>query len=311
MYKIIRFWNQNRKKIIIIISIIVFLIIVIQLLDYMSFTQKQNLEKNEEKNNQSEQLPVNSIITGETIDAEITKENTDIIKQFVEYCNQKDTVNAYNLLSEECKKTLFANEEEFIQYYYNIIFTEKKMITIKNYRNSLNYYTYLVEFYNDVLTDGKITDNDIYKDYITINKENNKININSFIYSTTLNKSNEYKGIEIEVQEQQIYKEYEKYVISVKNTTNKKILLDTRTMNRSIYVIGNNTRYSAFANEILDSMYEIPAYYTKTYTIKFDKIYNPEIISREIVFSDIVSDFENYIEKPENEKNRIKIVIEL
>lgn len=312
MGKLIRFWNQNRKKIIIIIGLIVFVIIIIQLLNQVTIEKKQQEQQALLENNQEEEedLPNKSIITGEKIETDITKENTNLINEFVEYCNSKEIEKAYDLLTDECKKTLFANEQEFVDYYYNMIFTETRIIDLENFRNANNYYTYAVEYHNDIMSTGKVSTENMYKDYITIDKNVNKLNINSFIYSKPINKTSEYNGITIEVKEQQIYKDYEKYVISVNNSTSKKILLDTRQNSRSIYVLGNSTKYSAFANEILDTMYEIPEHYTKTYTFKFDKIYNPNIKSKKIGFTDIVTDFEAYKANPEQENRRTKIIVE-
>lgn len=312
MNKLIRFWNQNRKEIIIIIGLIVFIILIIQTLNYIAGINKENESSKIQSQSESnkEDLPITSIITGENVSIEVTQENKNLIDEFVKYCNEKEITNAYNLLTDECKKILFSTEQEFIDYYYSIIFTETKLVNIENFKNSSSTYTYVVQYYNDVLADGKISDSDIYKDYITIDKRTNKININSFISSKEINKTSEYGGIAIEVKEQQIYKDYEKYIVAVENSTDKTILLDTRSNSRSMYVLGdNNTKYSAFANEILDTMYEIPSYYTKTYTIKYDKIYDPDNVSRKLGFTDIVTDFESYHADSASVNKRTKIIV--
>ena len=51
MYNLIRFYNQNRKKIIKIILVIVFIIGLIQLLDFFSKRENKNEEVSNEINN--------------------------------------------------------------------------------------------------------------------------------------------------------------------------------------------------------------------------------------------------------------------
>ena len=303
MNKIIRIWNQNRRKIIVIALVIVFFFILLRGLNEIA---KNNIEKNNatQENTEKEDLPTQSIITGEEVKEEITKTNVEVINDFVDNCNNQDIDSAYNLLTEECKKVLFPTKDTFVNYYYNSIFSEKRQIKIENYKNSSKNNTYKVTFYADALATGNVTGKDKYLDYITVDKKVQKININSLITSKEINSIKEQNGIKIEVIRQDIYKDYEIYEIKVENNTDKTIALDSLTSTKKVYVVDNNNiKYTSFIYEIANNLLELSKYVTKTYTIKFNKIYNPTDKVKKVVFSDIVEDYEKY--KQEKTEDRL------
>ena len=313
MNKIRSFFNRNRKMIILVLGGIVFLILIIHMLNYIA---KISMENNNNQNNTinnttTEKIPNTSKITGETVNTKITKDNKNIIDMFISYCNKGDITSAYSLLTDECKNILFNTESDFKKYYYDTIFDETKTVNIQNYLNSSNKYTYEVEFYNNVLADGKIAENrQTYTDYITIDTNSNKLNINSFITSKEINASKEYAGIKVTVKEQQIYKDYERYTVQVENTTDKTILLDTRKNSSSIFVVGdNNVQYKAYANEIVSYMYKIPSKFIRDYAIKFNKNYTTNVTTNKLAFTDIVEDGDKYEENASSVNERIRIVV--
>ena len=89
MNKLIRYWNQNRLKIIITGIIIVFIIILIQTIN--AILKNTRLEENENKETIVDtSKPSESVITGEKLPEETTDSNVETIKQFVDLCNEKD-----------------------------------------------------------------------------------------------------------------------------------------------------------------------------------------------------------------------------
>ncbi len=309
MNKIIRYFNQNRRQIILGIAILVSIIVIIQILNQIAKVQMEEKNKLVQENTEDlSQLPTQSIITGEIVNKENTESNVELIQNFIIYCNEKKTREAYDMLTEECKKALFTTEEEFIKGYYNIIFTQKKLYGIENFRNLSGYYTYEVKFYNDALATGKIQDSDIYQDYITIDKKQAKLNINSFIMEREFNKKIEEHGIEITIFSKEVYKEYEKYNISVKNNTEKTILMDSGESSKNVYAVGDdNGKYNSFINEIANNLLRIEKGITRKYELKINKIYNPAVTIESICFADIIT----YEENDKGENERLKIVIDL
>lgn len=311
MNNIVRYWNQNRRKIITIIVAIVFLIVIIQILNQMAKEQRES--QNHNTNTYDYSLPTESIVGGATVTVEETEDNVQIIEQFINYCNNRDIANAYGMLTNECKETLFKTQEDFEKGYYNIIFTNEKIAKIENFLSEDNQYTYRVTLYNNMLATGKI-DEKSFQDYITIDQTSQygKLNVNSFIEKNQINKETQSNDIKITIIAQEIYKDYEIYEIRVQNNRNTPILIDTRSNSKSIYLVGdNNVSYNSLIHEIASNLYEIPAHFSRTYRIKFNKIYSVDVKTKGIVFSDIVPDSEIYENNPEEMKQRYKISISI
>ena len=126
MNKFIRFYNQNRGFIITLIVISALILIIIQTLNEIVKKQKTNNEiaannventiRNEEINTESNV----SSITGQTVQNANTKKN--IIKNFVEYCNEGKYEEAYNMLTDDCKAKVYPSLEYFKTGYIDRIF---------------------------------------------------------------------------------------------------------------------------------------------------------------------------------------------
>lgn len=315
MNNIIRMWNQNRKKIIVIVLVVVFCFLIIQALNQMAKNQLKNRNLNEETISKEEQekiknLPTTSIITGEKVKEETTKTNVNVIETFSNACNNGNIEEAYSLLTDECKTALFPTLENFTKNYYNIIFNQKRTIKIENYKNSSTTNTYLVTFYEDINSVSSIEQVNQYKDYITVEPKKNKINVNSFISSKEIENKADNEGIEIAVLKQEIYMDYEIYKIEVKNNTENTVLLDTRKTSKTIYVSDNkNIKYTAYANELANSIFELQENSSKIFEIKFNKKYNSADKTKKVVFSDIVKNYEEYTQN--NTEDRLKIEVSL
>lgn len=311
MNKIIRMWNQNRKKIIIIALGVVFIFAIIQVLNQVAKEENQKKANNNVSPVQNYQkLPTTSSRTGEVVSEEKTKINVNIIENFVQACNNEDTKKAYDLLTDECKNTLFPTEQEFIDNYYNLIFKTKKTIDIENYKNSSKTNTYIVTFYEDSISTGNVSSSQNYGDYITVDKDSQKLSINSLIKVKEINKSTEKNGIKITVLRQELYKDYEIYEIKAENYTDKTVLLDTMSSSRKIYIMDNSKIKNTIAiNEIADSLLQITSYGAKTISMKFNKNYNSSSITKKVIFTDIVEDKDKY--EQENTTDRLKIEVEI
>ena len=311
MNKIIRMWNQNRKKIIIIALGVVFIFAIIQVLNQVAKEENQKKANNNVSQVQNYQkLSTTSSRTGEVVSEEKTKTNVNIIENFVQACNNEDTKKAYDLLTDECKNTLFPTEQEFIDNYYNLIFKTKKTIDIENYKNSSKTNTYIVTFYEDSISTGNVYSSQNYVDYITVDKDSQKLSINSLIKVKEINKSTEKNGIKITVLKQELYKDYEIYEIKAENYTDKTILLDTMSSSRNIYIMDNSKIKNTVAiNEIADSLLQITSYGAKTMSMKFYKSYDSNSITKKVIFTDIVEDNAKY--EQENTTDRLKIEVEI
>lgn len=297
MYKLIRFFNQNRRKIIGIILIIVLIIAIIQILN--------NISKNRQNNNPAENNIINntypkeiisdkSAISGENISS--TKLNTDanVIDKFIKYCNESNMELAYELLTDECKEEMFPTLQDFNNIYYSKIFDgENKSYTIENWIRNI----YQVRITADILSSGKLDDSYTKQDYMTIVENNGeyKLNINNYVGRTKLNKKTEYKDITINVISKDIYMDYEIYNISIENNTNDTISLGEINDTKSIYLLDDNKmKYYFYNNELTENQLIVKGKHTNSLKIKFMNSYTSNRNIKNIVFSRLIMNYEKY-----------------
>lgn len=314
MNYIIRFWNQNRKGIIAAAVAIVLLIIVVQVLNQIAKNANDKKNTNTQLSEEEQKLPTQSLIGSGNVSTQETKNNTEIIETFIQKCNEQDIKSAYAMLTQDCKDTLFSTEEAFQRGYVDIIFKTKRISNIELFLSKNNRVTYQVKLYDDMLATGNGTASNSYQDYITIDQKSDggKLNINSFISKKEINQETEVAGIKVTILAQEIYKDSEQYQIKIENNTDKRILIDTATKAKSVYLVGNNNvTYDSYLSELSSILYEIPANFYRNYKIKFNKIYSAGVESKGIVFSDMVADYEAYSIAPEQVTNRVQISVSL
>ena len=313
--KLKRYFNQNTYKIIATIAICIFVIFVIQILNFMakSSNEKNNAETPVANNIQSQtQKPeLSSPITDTTISENTGKTNEELIKEFINTCNNGDIETAYNLLGTDCKNELYPNITDFQKNYFNTIFQSKKIVTTEFWDSKESTYTYKVRILEDALSTGKYQAENIAEDFYTIISENSekKLNINGFISKKEIKKSTDSNGIQIEVKNKYMYKEYEKYDISIRNNTNKTIsAIDLAQSSNTIYITDENgTTYSAYMNEIIPEKLIVKPDQIQNFSIKYNKLYNTQKQTKTVNFSQIILDYETYINGGESQTTGITI----
>lgn len=313
MKKLIRYWNQNRLKIIITVIIIVFIIILIQVIN--SILKNVNIVENI-NNGQiiDTSKPTESVITGEKLPEEKVNTNVELIKQFVDYGNKRQYENAYNLLTEDCKNQFYSTLDLFIAKYCNNVFATEKTYDLELWYNTSNTYTYRITYIeNNILATGNVSSNNNIEDYITIVEEanGNKLSINGFLGKSNINKKKEQEGIELTINERFVYRDFEEYSISIKNNTDKTILLSEGIDSNDICLLdSNNVEYASKLNEIPLINLELSPGMQKTFNISFYKMYNPYRTIEKICFKNIIMDKESFeIDKTNATKMNINIDI--
>ena len=300
MNKIIKFYNQNRYMIWIVGLVLVAIITIIQVLDKFAF------EKNLVKANNKNVINNNSINKNYSVTngQEVKDEASQIIEQFIDYCNAQELEKAYSVLSEECKEILYPTLEEFEQKYYDNIFIEKKNYVYQAWTTSSQAYTYKVDFVEDMLATGTPSKTSI-SDYYTVVKKHNdyKLNINKFVGLKEINKEQTLNKITINVTKKRIFIDYEIYEMEIKNASNEHINLDNLQTDETIYLEDTEGRkYYWCNNEILEDDILIRRGKNKNIEIKFNKEYQPKIETQKIVFSNIILN--------SNQKLQIDIVLQ-
>lgn len=300
MHKLIRFWNQNRNPIIKFLAIIIFIFIVLQVIN--GFAKSKNQKKLNEISNLTNTTTVKSAtdtdeskglvsnksaVTGQSLSKGQLQSATDIIYNFVNYCNQQELDKAYDLLTDECKQEIYTTLEVFKNAYYQNIFNgQKRNCTIENWVGD----TYRVKIAEDMLATGKDTGYS-KEDYITIKEVNgeSKLNINNYIGYKSIDKTTSKENISINVVSKNIYKEYEEYTIKVTNNTDGNIQLDTTTSTNTLYLEDSKgMKYYYYNHELTDPSLTIVTGQTKEVKIKFYSNYVSTKDIRYIVFSNLI-----------------------
>lgn len=304
MNRFIRYWNQNRRKIIIAILIVAFVILIIRTINYILI---QDTEEHITRVNtvvQDSSIPSESVLTGESLSTEVTNINMDLIEQFVNFCNNDEYQKAYDLLSNDCKTELFNTVDEFKTNYFDKIFNTEKAYELELWFSHSGNYTYRIIFYeNNILSTGQINASENIEDYITITRENKerKINISGFISKEIINKSETTQPLEITINEKLSYRSYERYSITLKNNTNKTIMISDGNNGNDICLLDNNQiEYDSVIAEVPFEDLQIPPYSSKTINIKFNKMYGEFRKIEQVLFKNIILDMESYQTNNEN-----------
>ena len=285
---IVRWYNQNRKMIWIVILTIVAVIGLIQILDNY---YKNNPKDESSGTNRTTAYNAHnySIVTQEEINETTSKESIDLIGDFFWYCNNGQVENAYNLISAECKQELYPTIEDFKNKYHGRIFTEQKKYNSMLWIIGSNGHTYRVEIMADLLATGQ-KDSMPIEDYYTIIYENGeyKLNISSYIGREEINVSKTQSNIIVNVLAKKIYMDYETYEIEVQNNTENKLIFNTKENTKSIYIQDENEiKHIAFLNELTEADLEVLSGLTKTLKIKFNRGYKPTINIEKVIFEDV------------------------
>jgi len=259
--------------------------------------------------------PTKTIIAGENVETEDFKQEENLINTFVEFCNNNKIQEAYDLLTDECKKKMYPDLESFKKNYYSIIFDQKKECTLQSWVTNKNYHTYKVTFIEDIMTTGNYDNVKKNIDYITVETKEQvkKLNINNYIKSEQINKVKKTDELEILVDSVDIYMNSIKYRLSITNLSGNDILLDTLKNNLNIKFIGsNNAEYeldqtNLFASDLL--IYKTTK--NKEIELKFNKQYGTDVEADSIEFKNVIMNCNEYIKDKSSYNDYKKISIKL
>lgn len=295
MNHLIRYYNQNRKKIWGIVIIIASAFLLLQLVNHFYKVENQKRLEGNSKRQEGPSINTNttiltenqSVVTGKKVETKKLETATNLIDEFISYCNNGEVEKAYELLTEQCKEQIYSNLEIFEQAYINNVFEGKqKKASIENWYDNI----YKVKIMEDMLSTGK-SDGKVKQDYMTIVEESNgyKLNINGYIGRKAINRTTEKDNIKMEVVNRNTYKEYEEYTIKITNNTEDIILLDGRTDVKTLHLQDSKgITYSSYSHELTEPMLTIEQGKTKEITIKFYSTFISSKKIEAIVFSDLI-----------------------
>lgn len=304
--KIQRILNQNRISVIVSILIAVFIVVVIQIVNAM-YADKEKKEKGEKNANTTTTQNTQYKKESETVisDTKVSKDSGvvygNIIEGFLNYCVNGKVEEAYELLSQDCKDMFYKTLEDFKETYYKDKFSQKRNYSFQSWLTGKK-IVYQVQLYDDMLSTGKASTKYIL-DYYTIVIEDNKLklNINNFIDKDEINKSYKYNDLTIKLNNVEIYKENSIYNLTITNNSEKTIKLDGRENTKTVYITDKNgTKFKSMLYELLDEDLIIKSGEEKNIKIKFNIVYRDDLELKNIVFNNVIMNYEQYVENNEN-----------
>ena len=300
MHKIISWYNQNRRRVwIIILAVFIIALIVYRLLQMTS--ENRNSSYSGGTTTQIDTNALNSVtiqseksaISGKKVT--MNQEEISTIDNFISYCNSRNVQEAYNLISDECKEEMYPNIKDFNDRYYKPVFGDgKKNVEIENWAGDI----YKVEFNEDALSTGGKSSSNI-QDYITIVKNGDefKLNINKYLKREILDKTTSVENIDAKIVRKDSYMDYEYYTFEIKNNNDKAILLgDTNNLKATYLIDENELIYTAPMNELTLDQLIVGAEQTKTIKIKYLNQYSSTRNIKKLTFSIVVLGFDKSLE---------------
>lgn len=315
MHKLLRFYNQNRIKIWVVILGIIFILLVIQIFDSVARSnreeQNRKILENEitVNNDVSYEIQSESIISDEDVPKLYREDFGNVIDNFFTYCIQHEPRKAYNLLSQETIDTLYPTVEIFEDLYYKEKFEGNKDFSFQSWITSGNLYIYQIKIFDNILATGRANET-YYEDYVTIVPEDGeyKLNINNLIGLKNIYQTYSSDGIDIRVKKAQTFMSYEIYTFDITNNTDNVILIDSREKTDSVYLVDKvNNRYSALLYENSEEELVLQPGEKKEISIKFSDVYREGIVIEQIYWTDIILNYETYVQGNQVERMTLKI----
>lgn len=313
MYKLWKYYNQNRLKVWAVIIAIVLGYALIRVLNIQArnaSSKKNNTNQETTSNVVSYRNESQSIVSEGSVPSTYRDEFGDFINKFFTACIENDVKTAYNMLSNDTKQELYQTEEIFRKNYYENRFSGDKQFSFQSWSSSNNIYIYQVKIFENMISTGKANDNYI-EEYVTLKTENGdyKLNINSYIGRTMINKKSEDEKLSIKVTKVDSYLDYEIYTMNIQNKTNKNLLLDSRRKTSTCYIEDElDNKFEAFLYENKEEDLSLKPNEMKTIKIKFSDSYRTNLKIKSINFIDIV-DSDKYRNNSNVESESFKIDI--
>ena len=296
-------WYRNHK-VIFLIGVLATILVILLIKTYIK-EEREIINEDDVQEyisyNESTVKSTKSAITYKEVESNVLETANKTIDKFITLLNENNYVEAYNLLSKDCKSELYPDIDDFKVNYYDENFKTYKSYTMQNWFNN----TYKIEYRESLLDNGGIKTESFIRDYITVVLEKNeyKLNINNFIGIEEINKKIENQGVEIEIINKSVYMNYEIYKISVKNNLSQKINLCNLQEIDNIYLLDDkNIRYYAYLNELTEAEIQIPGKIKTNLNIKFITNYTEGKRIQKIIFQKIFL---------QSEENYIKIVCDI
>lgn len=305
------FIGKNKDKMKLVLKIVLVAAFVLYVF-YFILSGSKNMSNNID-DGQTVYKPQETVISGSDLNEEKYKEDSNIVDVFVGYCNEGKVNEAYELLTDECKQNLYPKLEDFKQKYCDRYFATKKEYALQSWVKKGDTTTYQMRIMEDMLSSGKYQSGGTYQDYITIVENDNKVNINGYIGRREINRNSNVEGLDINVIKVDVYMDYEEYTIKVTNNTENVIMLDSmKNPTYTLRLLGNdNNNYSVRTNSISYTELMVNPEEEREMKIQFNKKYTSDSGIKNILFSQVVKNYNEFIQNQAEYNDFTTVKVEL
>lgn len=156
----------------------------------------------------------------------------DMIKEYIDCCNEGKYQKAFSMISEDCRKHEFNDDIEVFMTYVITKMPTPRKYTIQNYSNMTldkkKLYIYEVKFFDDYLATG-LTD-EMYgftSDRISFYQGDDglEMNVGNYIYHTNPKRISENEYLKIDVTDRRVNYSIETYTVKFTNKSNYTIVI--------------------------------------------------------------------------------------
>lgn len=292
--KVRQFYRRNKKKIYIILIVLALIIGINSYLGYLKQIEPPTVSYE----------PHNPVISGDEVKDKKTQNTIESkISEYMDYCNNKDYENAYNCISNDCKKYKFNNKINNFKKYVDYIFNGDKIYSIQDYSNTGNIYIYQVTISEDILATGMNNENseEVYEEKIVIikNGDESSLAVAGYIGKEDKDVIAEDEYMKIKINQKETTYDTVTYTIEVSNKTNNYIVLANDKVQNEFYLSLNGDYRKFIENDFVDDEISISGNSKKTFKLAFNKYFDESKKETELIFNTIRV-LENYTGIDEN-----------
>ncbi len=224
---------------------------------------------------------------GDTVPKRAVSTVNETIEKYFNYCNQKEYENAFNMLTDQCKEYLYANDVNKFKEYVDKIFPNNKIYNIQNYSNVDDIYIYNIRILDDITATGTTENYDVYQEKIVLHGDNSEFKISNqgYIGNQKINKEIENDDMKIKMIKKEMSYTKEEYTLEIRNKTdNYMMICDEMGGNQITLNLGNQIR--PVLNVTNGNIIIVPDE-TKKVTLIFDKYYDDGVSPIGINFNNV------------------------
>ncbi len=272
--------RRNRKKIIILL---ILWLVVIAVEYYLRNHQVITLDPPSTTYN-----PYNTVMSN---DQEVPKEYqepiSNLIDQYFNYCNNGEYENAYNLITEECRKKNYPTLEQFQGYVDKVFEGKKKIYNIQSYSTVDNKYIFNIRILDDILANGTNDGYYYYEEKFVLIEENGefKLSIAEYIGDEDPEISVEDDNLKVEITKKSIDYKTETYTLQLTNKTDNYLVISDNTIANEISLYLNGDERGPLNMEV--AFFSLAPHSKRTQELQFTKFYDEKVNSEKLIFNKV------------------------